>query len=100
DSTVCVRYASDPDLDGWSDPVIVATVPSSLPAEMSVRVMRDPFLFTWKGRRWALVGAGLSDGTPAVLLWSCDDLQAWRFERVWLTPADPVLASVASAEIW
>jgi beta-fructofuranosidase len=100
DSTVCVRYATDPDLDEWSDPVVVATVPPLPSGETPVREMRDPFLFTWHGRRWALVGSGLADGTSAVLLWSCDDLETWRFERVWVTPADPVLGSFALAEIW
>jgi beta-fructofuranosidase len=62
--------------------------------------MRDPFLFEWEGRRWALIGAGLTDGTPALLLWSCDDLESWRFERPWVTSADPVLGPLAPAEIW
>lgn len=96
DSTVCVRYASDPDLDEWSDPVVVATVPPG----QAIREMRDPFLFTWEGRRWALLGAGRTDGTPALLLFSCDDLEAWRFERFWLTLGAPVLATAAAAEIW
>ena len=98
DSTVCVRYAADPDLDDWSDPVVVATVPAL--EGPSVREMRDPFLFTWEGRRWALLGAGLTDRSPALLLFSCGDLEAWRFERVWLTSSDPVLATAAPAEIW
>jgi beta-fructofuranosidase len=100
DSLVCIRYASDPDLDHWSDPIAVATVPPLPRGEMQIREMRDPFVFQWGGRRWALVGAGLVDGTPALLLWSCDDLETWRFERVWLTVDDPVLASAAYAEIW
>ena len=100
DSTVCIRYASDPDLDRWSDPISVATVPALPPGETQVREMRDPFVFQWGGRRWALLGAGLTDGTPALLLWSCDDLETWRFERVWLGVDDPLLASAASAEIW
>lgn len=100
ESTICIRYASDPDLDHWSDPVAVATVPQLPRGETQIREMRDPFVFQWGRRRWALLGAGLADGTPAVLLWSCDDLQTWRFERVWLTGDDPVLASAAAAEIW
>ena len=100
DSTVCVRYATDPDLDAWSDPVVVGNGSGVGSGEIQVREMRDPFLFTWAGRRWAVLGAGLTDGTPAVLLYSCDDLEAWRFERVWLTGADPVLGALAPAEIW
>ena len=100
DSTVCLRYATDPDLDAWTDPVVVATVPRLGSGETPVREMRDPFLFEWSGRRWALLGAGLTDGTPALLLYSCDDLEAWRFERVWLTGDDPLLGALAPAEIW
>jgi beta-fructofuranosidase len=100
DSTVCIRYASDPSLDDWSAPVVVATVPDLAGAGVRVREMRDPFVFGWEGRRWALIGAGLTDGTPALLLWSCDDLESWRFERLWVTGADPVLGPLAPAEIW
>jgi len=96
DSTVCVRYATDADLDAWSDPVVVATVPP----DQAIREMRDPFLFTWEGRRWALLGAGRTDGSPAVLLFSCDDLEAWHFEQIWVTTADPVLGRLGSCEIW
>ncbi|MEO7061467.1 MAG: hypothetical protein ABI083_17240, partial [Lapillicoccus sp.] len=30
----------------------------------------------------------------------CDDLEAWRFEKVWLTGTDPVLAALGDAAIW
>ncbi len=97
DTTVCVRYAVDESLDAWTDPVVVAGQPEGV----GLVEMRDPYLFEWSGRRFALLGAGLSDGVPAVLLYSCDDLEAWRFERVWLTPEqDPLAAAVAAADIW
>ena len=99
DSTVCLRYAADPGLECWSAPVVVARQ-EAVPAVVGLREMRDPVLFTAEGRRWALLGGGLVDGTPVLLLWSCDDLEAWRFECVWLTGADPVLAGLAPAEIW
>ncbi len=99
DSTVCIRYAADPDLDVWSGPVVVATVPQ-LADGVPVREMRDPFVFSWGNRRWALLGAGLTDGTPVLLLYSCDDLEAWRFEQIWLTGRDPAFASLGPAEIW
>jgi beta-fructofuranosidase len=95
DSTICVRYAADDTLEAWSPPHLAGRVPDGY----GIREMRDPFVFSWSGRRWALVGAGLEDG-PAVLLWSCDDLEAWRFEGVWLTSADPVLGACAVADIW
>jgi beta-fructofuranosidase len=100
ESNVCLRYASDPDLDEWSPPVVVALVPPLAPSGPQIREMRDPFVFPWQGRRWALLGAGLTDGTPAVLLWSCDDLGHWQFERVWADYSDPVLREGAVAEIW
>ena len=99
DSTVCLRYAADAGLERWSPPVVVA-VAKDVPAEVGLREMRDPVLFTAVGRRWALLGGGLADGTPVVLLWSCDDLESWRFERVWLSGADPVLSGLGRAEIW
>ena len=107
-TTVCVRYAADPGLDHWSPPVVVADQ-LDVPAAARVREMRDPFLFEAGGRRWALLGAGLgepgtapADWSPAVLLWSCDDLERWRFERVWLDAGDPVLGGPGArpADIW
>ncbi len=94
-STICVRYAADPALDDWSAPLVAGLEPEGL----GITEMRDPFVFSWSGRRWALLGAGLADG-PALLLWSCDDLESWRFEEVWLTPSDPVLRSLGDADIW
>lgn len=94
-STVCLRYGS-PDLDVWSDPVVVGTTPP----DAGVAVMRDPFVFRYAGRRWALLGAGLTGGRPGVLLYSCDDAEDWRFERVWLTDDDPIARVAAPADIW
>lgn len=99
DSTVCLRYAVDAALDQWSRAVVVARQ-EDVPAHVGLREMRDPFVFTVGGRRWALLGGGLTDGTPVLLLWSCDDLGSWRFERVWLSGGDPVLSGLAPAEIW
>ncbi|WP_050348207.1 glycoside hydrolase family 32 protein [Arsenicicoccus sp. oral taxon 190] len=95
-STVCLRWALDDDLDTWSEPIVVGRTPSA----DGVAVMRDPFVFTHGGRRWALLGAGLDDGTPAVLLYGCDDVLAWSYEGLWLTHADPVAAAHAPGDIW
>lgn len=94
-STICVRYASDEGLDDWSAPVVAATQPHGV----GVREMRDPFVFSWGGRRWAVLGAWLADG-QGLLLWSCDDLENWVFERIWLTGDDPVLGPLATADVW
>ncbi len=96
DSTVCVRHALDDALETWSDPVVVARQP----AGAGVLQMRDPYPFEWNGRRFALLGAGSADRTPSVLLFSCDDPRAWRFEGSWLSGRDGLAATVAPAEIW
>lgn len=95
-STVCLRWAEDADLDTWSAPVVAATTPET----DRVSVMRDPFVFRHGGRRWALLGAGLEDGTPAVLLYDAEDVTAWRYLGLWLTHADPLVRRVAPADIW
>ena len=94
-STVCLRWGSD-DLLTWSDPIVVARTPY----EAGVEIMRDPFLFQWQERSWALLGAGLVDGRAAVLVFSCDDPLAWRYEGRLATSDEPILREVPRAEIW
>lgn len=98
-STTVLRRALDgsPDssLDAWSDPWVVATTPQ----EDGIAVMRDPFLFTFGGRRWALHGAGLHDGSPAVLLFGCDDLDHWTYEGLWFR-GHAGLREEFPADIW
>lgn len=94
-STVAVRTSPDNlSLDTWSKPVIVADTPDS------VTEMRDPFCFTWNGRRLALMGARVDEATPAVLLFDADDPDDWTYEGVWLTAADPVAGNAPEADIW
>lgn len=95
-STVCVRTALDDDLDTWSDPVVVAREPE----QVGVRAMRDPAPFIWQGRRYALLGAAMTDGSAALLLFSADDPLAWRYEGVWLDQRDPRVAAIAPADVW
>lgn len=95
-STVCVRYGFDESLDTWSPPVVVAREPENA----GIREMRDPYPFEWAGRRFALLGAGMTDGTPAVLLFSCEDPLSWQYEGAWLTGRNDVASRVAAAEIW
>lgn len=94
-STTLLRRPLDDGLETWSEPWVVATTPRA----DDVAVMRDPFVFHYGGRRWALHGAGLTDGEPAVLLYSCDDLGAWKYEGVWLRQAD-TLDAPYPADIW
>lgn len=100
DLSQVVRVPLHPDLSGpAAEPEVLVPVPQDLP----LVGIRDPFVFHHEGRRWALQGAGLRDGesvTPAVLLYSCDDLGVWEYVRPLLTGADPVAAEHARAEIW
>ncbi|HSP60159.1 MAG TPA: glycoside hydrolase family 32 protein, partial [Ornithinimicrobium sp.] len=93
-STVCLRRG-DEDLLTWSGPEVVATQPGA-----PVRVMRDPFVWEHAGRRWALLGAGLEDGTPAVLLYDCADLTDWRYAGIWLRGDRPGLDAALPADVW
>jgi beta-fructofuranosidase len=70
------------------------------PEGAGVRVMRDPFVFWHGGRRYALLGAGLDDGTPAVLLYACDDIMRWDYLGVFASFDDPALRAGAPADIW
>ncbi|MEU9451500.1 glycoside hydrolase family 32 protein [Streptomyces sp. NPDC048277] len=91
--TICLARAADPDdelLTEWKPlPTPVVTGP---PPGLDVVMFRDPFIFGFTDRRWALVGAGHADGTPSVLLYDCDDLADWRFAGVLLDGNDPVAA--------
>ncbi len=92
-STVCRRRGSA-DLLTWGDPVVVARTPPE------VTVMRDPFVFTWRDRRLALLGARLGERTPAALLFDASDIDEWTYHGVWLTGADPGAAGTPEADIW
>lgn len=90
-STICLAVAEDDELLEWKPvPVPVVTGP---PPDLDVTMFRDPFVFRFAARRWALVGAGHTDGTPSVLLYDCEDLYDWRFARVLLNGRDAVTAS-------
>ncbi|MGI5346694.1 glycoside hydrolase family 32 protein [Streptomyces sp. CA-250714] len=89
-SNICLAVAVDDDLLEWKQvPVPVLTGP---PPGSDVTMFRDPFVFRFGGRRWALVGAGHADGTPSVLVYDCEDLYAWRFAGVLVDGRDPVAA--------
>ncbi|MCT1385388.1 glycoside hydrolase family 32 protein [Brachybacterium sp. p3-SID1565] len=78
---------------------VVAEVPP-IPGLIGVR---DPFVFEFEGRRWAIQGAGVrgeSGVTPVILLFSCDDLEQWEYVGELLRGDDPVAAEHAPAELW
>lgn len=88
---------SDRTLRRWQqDPRPAARTPT----DGSVTEVRDPFVFTFEGRRYAVQGAGSRSGPPALLLYDATDLTAWRPLGPLLEADDPVAASVAPAQIW
>jgi beta-fructofuranosidase len=94
-STVCLRWGSA-DLLTWSDPVVVGRTPHP----EGVVIMRDPTPFTWAGRRWAIVGASVGAGEPAVLVFDAEDILDWRYAGRFADLTDPVLAGLPRAGIW
>jgi beta-fructofuranosidase len=88
---------SDRTLVSWTqaDQPLVGT-----PDDEAIEEVRDPFVFAFGGRRYAVQGAGGRGGRPQLLLWSCDDLERWVALDPLLTIDDAVAAEVASADIW
>lgn len=85
------------DLVTWEQTGHVA---ASMPSDPLVTAVRDPFIFHFNGARYAIQGAGLSDGRAALLLYTVESLDDWKYEGIWLTSADPVAAVHTPAEIW
>ncbi len=92
ESTICLRWGSE-DLLTWGEPIVVGTTP------VEVKVMRDPFLFEYDGAELAILGAGLADGTPAVLLFDRSDPLNWCY-RGMLLAGDDAISAVAAADVW
>jgi beta-fructofuranosidase len=92
---VIARGSSD--LVSWNQDGHVAV---SMPEDPMVTAVRDPFIFRFNGSRYAVQGAGLADGRAALLLYSVDSLDDWKYQGIWLTSSDPVAAAFAPAEIW
>ncbi|MET0692904.1 MAG: glycoside hydrolase family 32 protein [Propionibacteriaceae bacterium] len=70
------------------------------PADPAIAEVRDPFVFTFDGHRYAVQGAGHQEGRPQLLAYACDDLTAWTELGPLLTDDDPIAAEVAPAQIW
>ena len=88
---------SDRSLLSWQqdDAAVVAT-----PVRPGLDEVRDPFVFSYDGRRYAVQGAGHRNGRPQLLVWACDDLTHWQELGVLLTDDDPVAAQLTPANIW
>ncbi|WP_298990713.1 glycoside hydrolase family 32 protein [uncultured Pseudokineococcus sp.] len=96
-----VLARSDRTLQTWTpDPVVAAGMPADGALEHPVTDVRDPFLFTHEGRRYAVQGAGRRGGVAQVLLYDASDLTAWRLLGPLLTAEDPVAGPAAPADIW
>ncbi|HEU4544806.1 MAG TPA: glycoside hydrolase family 32 protein [Microlunatus sp.] len=88
---------SDRTLREWrQDPVIKVGTPD----DPAIAEVRDPFVFRFRGHRYAVQGAGHPAGEPQLLLYGCDDLDDWTSLGPLLTVDDPVAAAVAPANIW
>lgn len=85
------------DLVSWQQDGHIA---ASMPADPRVTAVRDPFIFHFNGVRYAIQGAGLADGRAALLLYTVESLDEWKYQGIWLTTADPVAARHTPAEIW
>ncbi|MFE4080456.1 glycoside hydrolase family 32 protein [Paenarthrobacter sp. YIM B13468] len=92
---VIARGSSD--LVTWEQDGHVA---ASMPSDPLVTAVRDPFLFRFNGARYAIQGAGLADGRAALLLYTVEDMNDWKYQGIWFTSADPVAAVHTPAEIW
>ncbi len=96
DATVALARG-DRTLQTWTqdpNPVI------GIPADLALDEVRDPFLFTIGGHRYAVQGAGQRFGRPMLLLYGCDDLEHWTELGPLLTDEDPIAAEIAAANIW
>ncbi|NTW41687.1 MAG: glycoside hydrolase family 32 protein [Cellulomonadaceae bacterium] len=80
---------------------VAETVPVvGMPDDPRVTDVRDPFVLEVDGRRWAVQGAGLADGTGAVIAYACDDLHRWEYRGVVVSSSDPVASEHAPAVVW
>lgn len=81
----------------WDQEPAAVAVPAP---QDGVREVRDPFVFSHGGHRWAVQGAGHPQGRGRLLLWRCDDLRAWEPAGELLTSDDTVAARWAPANTW
>jgi beta-fructofuranosidase len=95
-SQVVIARGSE-DLVHWEQTGHVA---ASMPADGQVTAVRDPFIFRFNGKRYAMQGAGLANGHAALLLYTVEDMSDWKYQGIWLTSENPVAAEFTPAEIW
>lgn len=97
--TTVLRLAtsSDDDLVHWDE-----ESPRTLEAPgQEWGELRDPYVFSYDGRRYALLGTGgKAGGAPAVLIYGCDDLRQWTFLGTFVEGDDPVAEHHAPGDVW
>jgi beta-fructofuranosidase len=86
--------------DGLRDWRQEGQVAAPVPADPRVTAVRDPFLFHFQGRRFAVQGAGLASGHAAVLLYRADELRDWRYEGIWFSSENALAARYLPADSW
>ena len=88
---------SDRSLLSWrqEDAAVVAT-----PIRPGLDEVRDPFVFRFDGRRYAVQGAGHRNGHPQLLVWACDDLTQWLELGALFSDDDLIAAQMTTANIW
>ncbi|MFD5276161.1 glycoside hydrolase family 32 protein [Pseudarthrobacter sp. NPDC058362] len=92
---VIARGSSD--LVHWEQTGHVA---ARMPDDPNVTAVRDPFLFRFNGKRYAMQGAGLANGDAALLLYSVEDMSDWKYQGIWFTGNHPMARQHTPAEIW
>jgi beta-fructofuranosidase len=92
-----VLARSDRTMRSW-EPARTSAV--GMPEDPAISDVRDPYLFEYDGRRYAIQGAGRKRGTPQVLLYDASDLTSWVPLGALLHGDDPLAARVAPAHIW
>lgn len=70
------------------------------PDDPAISHVRDPFVVEIDGRRYALQGAGHTEGRAQILVYGCDQLDAWSDPHPFLPGDEEVAAEVAPANIW
>ncbi|WP_164520450.1 glycoside hydrolase family 32 protein [Specibacter cremeus] len=92
-------------LTATSDSAMIEWVQSEVPVagmpdEPGLTEVRDPFLFSFEGRDYAIQGSGYTDGTPVILLYRCHTRTDWEYLGPLVTGGSGVAAAHAPAHIW
>lgn len=96
-STVLARTDRDARVFTREEPPV-----AGLPSDGAITDLRDPFLLTVDGARFAVQGAGAPGGVGSVLVYRVGDadLTSWREVGTLLRADHPALDTDAAADIW